>query len=475
MKKILFLLLLFANSVLAQNVTGYMTVNVPGAASTQALKDSLRTMRDSFRVHRIAILKAAAGIGLPGPKGDKGDVGPQGPPGKDASGSGTVAGSLFSMKSIKEFGAQAFLEDNSAAIQATIDYCRMNNVRVVFIPWGIYKYKKSLIVMNPNAFVTLEILGESSFWDSNIGSVLYYTGTDGFGIGIQNGKGCKIRKITLNSVFNPPFVGDRNKFFASAFDDFKDNICRDSRQSPHVAIAIDPFTNLPGQMPTDGGYPQLKSYYGLSPNFSTQTGSTGTVLEELSINNYVGGIISSPNGYTRNAEISIFRNIQFENLKFCIANCQDQEKANLIDGIYCWGNTHTIFISGVYGSGRMAGNYWIDHANIAGAVVQFIYNDQHGYFPTYISHIFAESLGMWGTVNSELACSISDSHIDFANTWEGNDITKTLITSYGEGVVYRSCNFRIYDGTPHDIKVEGSAYWDHCNVGLKNVTGKFNQ
>jgi hypothetical protein len=212
-------------------------------------------------------------------------------------------------------------------------------------------------------------------------------------------------------------------------------------------------------MPSDGGYPGLASFYGLYNAFSTQTGSTGIEIEEMSINNFVVGICSSPNGLTRNAEITIINKIQFENCKLCISGGQDQEKANVISNIYCWGGTHTIFGTDLYGGARMAGNWNIDHANIAGGVVRFIYNDQHGYFPTYISHVFAESLGTWGTINSELACEISNCHIDFEYpNVAGN---QTLITSWGQNIVYRSCNFRYYgESTP--MKVEGNAVFDHC-------------
>lgn len=474
MKKLFFILLLFSSSILIAQTTGTITVNVPGAATTQALKDSIKVLRDSLRIQRLAISKATAGVGTIGPKGDKGDPGP---PGRDGVNTGGSFAWFYSVKNVRDFGGDPSNKDYSDAITQGIEYCVKNNVRKLFFPLGVYNFSKSQIIKS-TGFVTLELEGESSFWDSNMGSVLNYTGTDGFAIGIQNGKGCKIRKFTINGRFQPPFGNDRKKFFASKFEDFKDGVCRDSRYSPHAAIIIDPFTNIPGQIPGDGGYPALKQYYGAWPGFSTQTGSTGIELEELSINNFVVGIGSSVNGMTRNAEISIFNKIQFENVKLAVANCTDQEKMNVISNIYCWGGTHTIFANGQYGGAPnwyMAGNYVIDHANLAGAVVRFIDWNGGGYFASYINHIFAESLGQWGNFNSGLACAVTNCHIDFALEYEGNDITKTVITSWGENVVYRSCNFRFYDGLPHDVKVEGNAYWDHCNVGLKNVTGKFNQ
>lgn len=363
--------------------------------------------------------------------------------------------------SVKWFGATGNNIDDYNAIQKSINTCLKNNIRTVFLPVGRYKISKPLIILNSaGSFCTLEMLGESSFWDSNIGSELYPSFNNTFAIGIQNGKGCKIRKLKIKGLFSPPNSNDRHKFFNTSFENFTDNICRDSRYSPYAAIVIDPFTNLSSnKIPSDGGYPGLLSYYGLFNRFSTNTGSTGIEIDEMIINNFVVGICSSPNGLTRNAEITIINKVQFENCKLCISGGQDQEKANIISNIYCWGGTHTIFATGLYGGERMAGNWNIDHANIAGAVVRFIYNDQHGYFPTYISHVFAESLGTWGTINSELACEISDCHIDFEYPKVAGE--QTLITSWGENIVYRSCNFRYY-GEKTPMKIEGNCVFEHC-------------
>ncbi|MDQ6756361.1 MAG: hypothetical protein M3004_05455 [Bacteroidota bacterium] len=363
--------------------------------------------------------------------------------------------------SVNWFGATGNNTDDYSAIQKSINTCIKNNIRTVFLPVGKYKISKPLIVIsNIWSFCTLELLGESSFWDANMGSELYPSFNNTFAIGIQNGKGCKIRKLRITGLFTPPSSNDRHKFFNTSFENFIDGVCRDSRYSPYAAVVIDPFTNLSSdKMPADGGYPGLSTYYGKFNGFTTQTGSTGTEIEEMIINNFVVGICSSPNGLTRNAEITLINKIQFLNCKLCISGGQDQEKANVISNIFCWGGTHTIFGTDLYGGPRMAGNWNIDHANIAGAVVRFIYNNQHGYFATYISHVFTESLGTWGTINSELASEISDCQIDFE--YQNTAGALTLITSWGENIVYRSCNFRYY-GEKTPMKVEGNCVFDHC-------------
>ncbi|MGN6532102.1 MAG: glycosyl hydrolase family 28-related protein [Ginsengibacter sp.] len=374
--------------------------------------------------------------------------------------------------SVKWYGAKGKNTDDYTAIQKSINACIKNNIRTVYIPAGRYKISKPLIIRgngtinsktgieDQRAFCTLEVLGESSFWDSNMGSEIITSFNDAFAIGIQNGKGCKIRKIKISGIFIPPSTHNLQEFYNIPFEKFTDGKCRDSRNSPYAAIVIDPFTNLRSDsFPADGGYPTLQEYYGKSANLETQSGSTGTELEELSITGFVVGICSSPNGLTRNAEITIINKVQFANCKLCISAGQDQEKENRISNIYCWGGTHTIFATGLYGSPRMSGNWNIDHVNIAGGVVRFIYNDQHGYFPTFISNVFAESLGTFGTLNSELACEVSDCIFDFAYPNEAG--VQTLLISYGENVVFRSCNFRYY-GANTPLTMQGNCVFEHC-------------
>ncbi len=363
--------------------------------------------------------------------------------------------------SVKWFGAKGNNKDDYAAIQKSINTCLKNNIRTLYIPAGRYKISKPLIVRNrEGSFCTLEILGESSFWDSNMGTEIIPDFNDAFAIGIQNGKGCKIRKLKISGRFSPPSFSDSKQFYSASFESFTDGKCRDSRYSPYAGIVIDPFTNLRSDgLPPDSGYPSLLDQYGKAANLQKQSGSTGTELEELSISGFVVGICSSPNGLTRNAEITLINKIQFANCKLCISGGQDQEKGNTISNIYCWGGTHTIFATGLYGSPRMAGNWNIDHVNIAGGVVRFIFNDQHGYFPTYIGHVFAESLGSFGTLNSQLACEVSDCIFDFA--YQSQAGVQTLIIANGENVLFRSCNFRYY-GEKTPLIMQGNCVFDHC-------------
>ena len=179
--------------------------------------------------------------------------------------------------SVKWFGAKGNNTDDYVAIQKTINTCIRNNIRTVYFPVGRYKISMPLIIRgtsgaaeNDNmkdsrAFCTIELLGQSSFWDSNTGSEIFPLFNNSFAIGIQDGKGCKIRKLKISGLFTPPSVSDTHKFYSMSFEDFTDGKCRDSRYSPYAAIVIDPFTNLESdKLPADGGYPGLLVYYGKS-------------------------------------------------------------------------------------------------------------------------------------------------------------------------------------------------------------------
>ena len=189
--------------------------------------------------------------------------------------------------SVRWFGAKGNNSDDYLPIQKAINTCIRNNIRTVYFPLGRYKISKPLIIRgvsqteNDNSdartFCTLELLGESSFWDSNLGSQIIPAFRNSFAIGIQDGKGCKIRKLAITGLFTPPSLNNTLRFYSLMFDQFTDSSCRDSRFSPYAAIVIDPFTNLKtDKLPADGGYPGLTSYYGKSSKLSTQSGSTGT-------------------------------------------------------------------------------------------------------------------------------------------------------------------------------------------------------
>jgi hypothetical protein len=161
-------------------------------------------------------------------------------------------------------------------------------------------------------------------------------------------------------------------FYNTDLGKFTDGKCRDTRYSPYFAIVIDPFGP---SVPPDGGYPGLSHYYrGLT------NGSTGTVIEDCYFTNWVGGIITSPNGQTNNADLTSSDKIQFGNMKICVWDVRPRKNESYFqrDGLGC---DSYLFRDGVYGKGEPAtGISTIEHCGI---YQSDSHNNQGGYFPLF--------------------------------------------------------------------------------------------
>ena len=352
-------------------------------------------------------------------------------------------------------------EDWSDFFQKGIDSCIQHNIPVYFIPAGRYICKKPLLLQRWNApqkqygAFSLVIQGQATFAGADgSGTILDFSGMkEGFGIGIQAGKGVEIKGIKLAGAWNYHFPGAYD-FYNTELVKFTDGKCRDTRYSPYFAIVIDPFGP---SVPSDGGYPGLSAYYRGSTN-----GSTGTVIEDCYLTNWVGGIITSPSGQTHNADLTIADKIQFGNMKICVAGCQSQEKMNRVSNVMAWGVIHTCFATNIYGAGSV-GNWYLDHWNIAGYTNEIAYNNQGGYFPTFYSDIYAESIGRIGTINSTNGTTFSNSTINFAGYKECGSYTEGMISGFG--LTFSGCQLRIYGQfTPITINsLEGLIHFRDCS------------
>jgi hypothetical protein len=238
-------------------------------------------------------------------------------------------------------------------LQNIIDSCIKNSVTYYYLPSKRYYLSHPLIMASWGGTYyrpfTLVLDGTGKFAGTDgTGTIFDFSAmTSGFGIGIQGGKGSGIIGIKLIGAFKYKFPG-AHSFYNTSLSEYTDSVCRDTRYSPYFAIVVDPFGPA---APPDGGYPGLSAYYRGSRN-----GSTGTVIEDCFITNWVGGIITSPNGSTQNADITLVNKIQFANMKVCVAGCQDQEKMNRVSNVMAWGVIHTCFVTGMYGAGSV-GNW----------------------------------------------------------------------------------------------------------------------
>jgi hypothetical protein len=353
-------------------------------------------------------------------------------------------------------------KDDQPAIQRALDFCAAHSsgYGTVHLDVGVFTLGAPLLmyrwVGTAYAFQGTNLEGESSFWPaSGSGTVLQCKFKDKFAIGVQLGKGNRITRIKISGQFHPPYK-DAMHFYNSTFEEFRDSTCRDTNYSPFAGIVIDPFSNSVHQVPDDGGYPGYREWYRGNGSLS---GSTGIEIEDVSIEGFVVGVCSSPNSFTRNAELTNIDKIQFSNTKLCISGSQDQEKGNIVTNLGCWGITHTIFATGLYGA-HTPGNWTIENANIAGSVNRLIYNPQAGYFGSHFRNIFAESLGRLGTIYSNQGTIFESSEIGFA--YYATDDHQYLFPQLDcSGVTFIGCDLRMY-GTFKPITISGSPNFIGC-------------
>lgn len=361
-------------------------------------------------------------------------------------------------------------EDAAPAIQKTIDTAIANqsifvtpdNIKSIYIPAGSYLLNSPVIVYKWNGVrydqCTVNIIGDYDYAGTYPnGTRLNCNFRDTFAIGIQQGKSCKVEGIMFQGQFTPPALGTGYSWYSLNFEQFNDGLSRDSQYSPYSAIVIDPFTN--GGVPADTGYPNLTSWY---RGLGGQGGSTGVYIRNCLMTNFVIGVITSPNGVTRNAELTFVERCQFANMKICISGCQDQEKANKVYDLMCWSNTHTIFATGLYGA-QVPGNWYVEIVNVAGAVNQLVYNNGLGYYPCYFEKVFAESIGKIGFLGTDLQSSFKDSVIDLQRFGPGSEYEIGLydwaITGYN--TLFENCVIRYY-GTASPVSIMGRMVFRNC-------------
>ena len=311
---------------------------------------------------------------------------------------------------------------------------------------------------------TIHIIGHSTMWD--VGGISQITALhkDGPALAIHRGKGCVIRGINFQGAYRVQMSD--SDFFKSEFKDYGDKTCRDAQYSPYAAIVIDPFRS---NLPPDGGYPTLTSYYrGLGGN----GGSTGFQIDNCTFNNFTIGMIFSPNGQTANCDLMKVEDIRIYNTKAGIVGCQAQEKSIKLNNINCWGRTHTLFVWGPYGNGT-PGMYTINGVQIAGGVVRLVNRISGGYFPLQINDVFTEQLGSIGQWHSLVGDRLSNSSIGFvppeiAGFPNGGHIYGQQA---GKGMTIENCNLRYYGKQWMPLLLNGTYTLNNCFFDTPPMTG----
>lgn len=365
--------------------------------------------------------------------------------------------------SVKWFGATGNgITNDYVAIQKSIDTCIANPTifTTVFLPNGNYICNTALLMERFSSgsyqFHTVFLEGETSWWGAGSqGTTLTFTNKLSFGIGVQLGKGTKISRLRINGPFVPPSASGYN-WFSIDFTNFVQDGSLDTDTAVNAGIVIDPFSRT-GSVPTN-------SYSGFSTNYTKDStgsngGSTGVIIEDVMIFNFVAGIVCSINGQTRNAEQCRYEKIQLGNMKVGFINSTDQEKMNVIEHVGAWSDVHTLFVGGHTYGASTPGVYNVKQVNIAGRVNRLFDIREGGYFSSHFDCVFSESMGSIGYYQSNMHPTISNSELGITYPQDAGSFPDAVIQ--GGGLTFNNCSIRYY-GTSWPVYIDGSFIFNNC-------------
>lgn len=334
------------------------------------------------------------------------------------------------------YGAGKF-DDNYHALQKGINTILENNrtLRHFYIPRGTYAFSKPLKVASvykgKYVGIGIHIYGDASFWECCGGTVLEYTATTDFALGLQLNKGSEINNLIIRGQFKSPNLPDM----------------------AYYNLPLDKFTDANGKC--HNWYSGLVIDY---DNGLGASGSTGVKVHDVQVSNFAIDFSVSPNGITFNADILIFENIRCGDARIGFANGQAQEKGNVIRGIYSWGNIHTLYSAGRLGK-LQAGHYTIDGGNIAGRCIRLFDINQAGWYATTISNLFAESIATIGIINTQVPTSINNCTFHFAPPKTAG--RQVLLSTNSNKLVLNSCTIRYY-GFTDKMRFAGNPVFNNC-------------
>lgn len=324
------------------------------------------------------------------------------------------------------YGASSSVLDNSTQLQKSID-ASINRPYWLYIPSGSYRYSQPLMVIlgTYGAYqqAKIKMYGEATFWDNGYGSTqLIYDG-DSCALGLQLNKGSIIKDLIITGKWVSP--GGSTKEYYNLTEE---NYTNQGTAGNGWGIWIDPIGN-----------------------WSQRSGSTGVTIENVKVEKF-NTLIQISNSISQNGEIILLKDIQLGDGKYGIVGVQPQEKENHITGLRSWGKLHTVIkISN--------GNYYIDGMNVAGSNINLFNIQSGGWFPTYITNVYAENIGSIGSFSSNLIAQVSNSVFDFADTSKAG--VQTLLTTTTPNTVFNSCMFRYY-GFSYPLKMSGNGTFFNC-------------
>lgn len=340
----------------------------------------------------------------------------------------------FNFLSVKWFGAVGDgATDDIYPIQKAANWV-MNNPstpRTILFPAGTYNISGPILlaklVSAQFAQVTVNLIGPTRTKDASAGYALIHTTFNNtFAVGIQKGKGCLIKDLAFDGIFDFPNTLNPIQIDTLKFSQWTDGSARDSLYSPYSGIVIDPFSDSTGYLSNSGMYPGLHQY---CPAGLSRGGTTDVLLDNVQIKNFIIGLMITPSNQQNGEEINMV-DCNIGGNKVGWASGQAQTKECHVDRFMCWDPEHTIFDNQTYGfrRGNGGGQVYVNGGNIANGVFQ-LGNIHTVDFICTFKNIYSEGLFKLGFMGGGSGCNFTD--CDFNFTTENPGIPYPDMFIYG--------------------------------------------
>lgn len=340
--------------------------------------------------------------------------------------------------------------DNYNQIYSTAMYCNANPGWIMELEAGNYPITQSLVFASlVNGFyqqfhIVMRGAVPTKNTPSQYTSNIIDLSTNGFGLGIQQGKGCHINNIAFYGQYT--FPNSLNLVSLDTLSSGAWNVgVESSPTSPYAGIVIDPFSDPSSYTNGRLMYKGLESYYIKGMN---QSGSTDITIDGCSFYNYLVGVMVTPSNQ-QNAELINVWNSGFEKCKVAYACTQAQSKTNTFNNNKIWSFVRTGLDGANYGTGHSDGSCmpFVDNLNIAGGVYDII-EAASSNFSINMQNVFAENLFKIGLSGGPAGCHYSNWQIDFQT---GPNLPEPDYHSGGYNITWDNCTFRHYGEPDHRI------------------------
>lgn len=244
----------------------------------------------------------------------------------------TNLNSISGVVNVKNFGAKGDnTADDTAAIQAAINYAINTNKGRVYLPPGLYKISNTLHVGYGDSFTSCTLEGDMPKYaagSSFNGAALIVTFSDRQAISVQGARGTVIRNLSIKGLLES-YISTNNlgtntctvdDTLSATWNDASLNANQDSRYAPYAAITIDAFS---GTAPSPA-YPS--GTYG--KNFSSDV-----LIENVDISGFNTAIVVQPCNADGNGDFTVIRRLHISFCKYGISIGNSQSRNVTINDV----------------------------------------------------------------------------------------------------------------------------------------------